>query len=588
MKIKSILLIVLAFFALQTLTNAQTGSYVSTGQKKYKFLETTSNSSWVSAQLISDAASIISDIQSNDSFCLVATHHISDIYALSLPWDLFQYYFMNAIPTATINRDENFVKLNKTNWQRDVSSFGINNPKYMVELFSFKNVSETELKFNVRGTGLDTINQPLNLNVYIIEDNVQAGDGRTHNNVVREMLGGPWGRNVTNQVLRNQVDTTSFLYTIPVGVNHRNLKFIAVASVWDGLSIENREVVNCIESDFSRILLNDTFFTNSDTQCLNTNQFLFKDLSPFSNLYSRKWILSNNASDTSSEAEVIKSFQSVGTYTVKMVRQYIYGYNDTITKQIVVISNPQAGSVAGITNNLQIGIPYLYNINQQLGMTYNWIVNNAAIVSGQGTNAITIQWLNNGIGTLKCIIYNTSGCTDTASLTVGIGTLPTITSFSPTSAATNQTVNIYGVNLTGTTGVKFGGVNAQSFTVVSSTLITAVVGTGATGLVSIENPSGNASLAGFTFMGTTNTINLLTSSGIEVYPNPAHNVLNVKFTKNGTHLIILTDNNGKIYSTHSTTGVIDVSSLANGIYILHVLDDNDNIIYKDKVSIIKE
>jgi hypothetical protein len=124
--------------------------------------------------------------------------------------------------------------------------------------------------------------------------------------------------------------------------------------------------------------------------------------------------------------------------------------------------------------------------------------------------------------------------------------------------------------------------------VVSSTLITAVVGTGATGLVSIENPSGNASLAGFTFMGTTNTINLLTSSGIEVYPNPAHNVLNVKFTKNGTHLIILTDNNGKIYSTHSTTGVIDVSSLANGIYILHVLDDNDNIIYKDKVSIIKE
>jgi hypothetical protein len=244
--------------------------------------------------------------------------------------------------------------------------------------------------------------------------------------------------------------------------------------------------------------------------------------------------------------------------------------------------------VAGITNNLQIGIPYLYNINQQLGMTYNWIVNNAAIVSGQGTNAITIQWLNNGIGTLKCIIYNTSGCTDTASLTVGIGILPTITSFSPTSAATSQTVNIFGVNLTGTTGVKFGGVNAQSFTVVSSTLITAVVGTGATGLVSIENPSGNASLAGFTFMGTTNTINLFTSSGIEVYPNPAHNVLNVKFTKNGTHLIILTDNNGKIYSTHSTTGVIDVSSLANGIYILHVLDENDNLIYKDKVSIINE
>ena len=78
---------------------------------------------------------------------------------------------------------------------------------------------------------------------------------------------------------------------------------------------------------------------------------------------------------------------------------------------------------------------------------------------------------------------------------------PTITSFTPTSAASGATVTINGTNFTGATSVRFGGVDAASFTVVSAMQITAVVAAGgATGSVQVTAPGGTATLAGFTFI----------------------------------------------------------------------------------------
>ena len=74
-----------------------------------------------------------------------------------------------------------------------------------------------------------------------------------------------------------------------------------------------------------------------------------------------------------------------------------------------------------------------------------------------------------------------------------------ITSFSPTSGTTGTVVTITGVNLTGVTSVSFGDSAASSFTYVNSTTITAVVGGGATGAVSLVASAGVASLNGFVY-----------------------------------------------------------------------------------------
>ena len=90
---------------------------------------------------------------------------------------------------------------------------------------------------------------------------------------------------------------------------------------------------------------------------------------------------------------------------------------------------------------------------------------------------------------------------------------PTITSFTPATAGAGSSITITGTNFTGTTGVSFGGVAASSFTVNSATSITAVVGTGASGNVSVTTAGGTASLAGFTFIPTPTITSFTPTSG---------------------------------------------------------------------------
>jgi uncharacterized protein (TIGR03437 family) len=64
----------------------------------------------------------------------------------------------------------------------------------------------------------------------------------------------------------------------------------------------------------------------------------------------------------------------------------------------------------------------------------------------------------------------------------------------PTSGKVGSTVKILGTKLTGATSVTFNGLAAASFTVVSSTEITATVPTGATtGTVQVVTPRGTLS-----------------------------------------------------------------------------------------------
>jgi hypothetical protein len=103
-----------------------------------------------------------------------------------------------------------------------------------------------------------------------------------------------------------------------------------------------------------------------------------------------------------------------------------------------------------------------------------------------------------------------SGATGNISVTTPYGTAtaggfsflltPTIASFTPSSAATGQTVTITGTNFTGTTDVRFGGVPAASFAIQSATQLTAVIGNGSSGDVTVTNAYGSLSRPGFTYI----------------------------------------------------------------------------------------
>jgi hypothetical protein len=77
---------------------------------------------------------------------------------------------------------------------------------------------------------------------------------------------------------------------------------------------------------------------------------------------------------------------------------------------------------------------------------------------------------------------------------------PVISAFTPTASATGAKVEISGIHFTGATEVSFGSVPVSSFTVNSSTSITAYPGNGASGDVIVTNPAGSDTLTGFTFL----------------------------------------------------------------------------------------
>ncbi len=90
---------------------------------------------------------------------------------------------------------------------------------------------------------------------------------------------------------------------------------------------------------------------------------------------------------------------------------------------------------------------------------------------------------------------------------------PSITSFTPTSGRGGHEITITGTHFSNVTSVTFGGNNAISFKVVSPTLITANVGNGATGNVTVTTESGTASLPGYTYLSSAQPSTFYPASG---------------------------------------------------------------------------
>lgn len=87
---------------------------------------------------------------------------------------------------------------------------------------------------------------------------------------------------------------------------------------------------------------------------------------------------------------------------------------------------------------------------------------------------------------------------------------PSITSFTPTSGTEQTEITIVGNQFIGTSAVSFGGRPADSFVVVSNTLIKATVGIGNSGAVTVTTNNITASLSGFNYVVTPPQITAVT------------------------------------------------------------------------------
>lgn len=180
-----------------------------------------------------------------------------------------------------------------------------------------------------------------------------------------------------------------------------------------------------------------------------------------------------------------QDYFSTGTYPEGVALSDLDGDG----KADVVVTNWNGSSVSALRNTSTTGnISFATHEDYVVGANPNFVT--CADLDGDGRSDLLVA---NSSETHISVLKNI----------IGANVAPAITSFTPDSGVSGTVVTITGNNFNGVTSVKFGGVSASSFIVNSVTGITAVVGQGGSGDVSVTTPSGTSTLAGFVFNGPT-------------------------------------------------------------------------------------
>jgi hypothetical protein len=123
------------------------------------------------------------------------------------------------------------------------------------------------------------------------------------------------------------------------------------------------------------------------------------------------------------------AYQSSNTFNNLVAGIYTVDIKDAInnvaTKKDTLV-NPLPILVGGINglNGVPVSSIQSYNVSAQSGTSYSWSVVNGTLLSGNGTNAIQVQWgANSGIGKVN-ISISKNNCTAFDSLLISIGANP--------------------------------------------------------------------------------------------------------------------------------------------------------------------
>lgn len=304
------------------------------------------------------------------------------------------------------------------------------------------------------------------------------------------------------------------------------------------------------------------------------------------------------------------SGQTSDTYYASTTGNYSLSVKDSnnCSKSSAVVSllvNPLPTNqvISGVLNPVADS-PYIYAVPKQANCKYLWNTTNmlfATVYGANDSNAVKISWLppNNGLYSyrLRLTITSDSGCKriiENVLLTLK-AEAPQITYFAPTYAGKNGVVHIYGkfFNSVEPQKVRFGGIDAASFQVISGSHIMAVVDTGASGDVEVETGIATAKRGGFLFL-TTGLNSSNAKVPIHLYPNPTQGKVTLDFGSipvQELKEIRVIDALGQtvlLQAIDKSQMSLDLSKFASqSFYFIEVLNQNAERIFLEKLIIAK-
>ena len=105
-----------------------------------------------------------------------------------------------------------------------------------------------------------------------------------------------------------------------------------------------------------------------------------------------------------------------GNYNVALVNSF--GCIDTSNTYTTILHPlPSVSSIIGTTSGVTPLQQYVYVVTQNAGSTYSWNITNGVIVSGQGSNVLTVMWSQASNGQLT-VIEDNGYCQDSSSISV--------------------------------------------------------------------------------------------------------------------------------------------------------------------------
>jgi len=311
-----------------------------------------------------------------------------------------------------------------------------------------------------------------------------------------------------------------------------------------------------------------SFNINNKSQCLNQENFTFTNTSSVSagNL-SYQWNF-GDGSIFSTATNPTHNFKLVGNYIIKLTTTSDKGCVDTISETIDVLAIPSSLSKATGSTSFCDGGQVVLSGNTIPGCTFQWLKDGNKIIPPITSSTYTI----NSSGNFKYVITNSDGCTDTSlGIVVTVNPLPAKPVITQSGRLLLTNVysayqwNLSGKPINGATAISYlPGINVGDYSV------TVFDSNGCSNTSSVYNYDVSA-------IETTNFLN----RGINIYPNPAHNYINVDFTNINIDFenIQILDIEGRIlgrYRVSQDKIIIEIllRNESKGIYFLRVFGKN--------------
>ena len=201
-----------------------------------------------------------------------------------------------------------------------------------------------------------------------------------------------------------------------------------VLKVTDNITLcSNRDTINVYVKSYPLA----SFNINDTNQCLNGNNFVFSNNSNGADYY--LWDFGNG--DTSTAAATSKSYQTSGSYMVKLITTTQYGCKDSTSLNLNVHPHPQAAFSVNDSNQCLNGNTFVFSNTSTGANYYLWDF-------GDGDTSTAVipskTYQASGFYSVKLFSITQFGCKDSISLSLNVHPHPQ-TAFSVND--TNQCLN---------------------------------------------------------------------------------------------------------------------------------------------------